>query len=161
MREKNLLVSNIRNADFYFSTLHQKIAFALTSLSFKNVVLLCASSLYHRFISTTVFQYNQSHLVLWVSFNLWVLSRYYTTPLEQKGTFWLHYKLHAQLYLGAKRRPALLVWRKGEKLVWMLTPYGCACLFSPVLASNDNKKIQRGSNTVLLDDLKKPKIYSQ
>lgn len=114
MKEKNLLVSNIRNADFYFSTLHQKIAFALISLSFKNVMLLCASSLYHRFISTTVFQYNQSHLV---HLNLWVLSHYYMTPLAQKGTFWLHYQLHAQLYLRAKRRPALLVRRKGEKPV--------------------------------------------
>lgn len=124
---ENLLLPKIRNADFYFSVsmLHQ-IAFALISLSCKTAVLLWASNLYHGLISTTVFQYNQSSPLLHLK--LCVLSHYDTSHLE-KGTFWLHYQLHAQLYLGAKGRITLIVWRKGEKPVWTLMPCGVLACF--------------------------------
>lgn len=57
---------------------------------------------------------NQSSPLLHLK--LCVLSHYYMPHLE-KGTFWLHYQLHAQLYLEAKERTTLIVWKKGDKPV--------------------------------------------
>lgn len=137
--------------------LHQKIAFAFISW-LKSVALLWESSLYHRFLSTTVFQHNQSpslHLIFWL------LSCYHMSPLKQKRTFRLLYQSHAQLYLGVKGRPALLVWRKGEKPGWTLMTYGAFAYFPRCWPQMPVLRYSMGSNPLWLNKLKKPKIYYQ
>lgn len=62
---------------------------------------------------------------------------------------------------GSKGKTCTLGMEEGKETSLNSNAIWCACLFSQVLASDANTKIQMGSNTVLLDNLRKPKIYSQ
>lgn len=97
---------------FYIPVLHQMIALAHISSSFKTVVLLWTPSLYHRFISTTISQYKQSSLL---HNNLRVLPHY---PISTRADKNLLAALPAACptitWEHREGRPALLVWRKGK-----------------------------------------------